>query len=111
MSGYIVRSLPSMTVSTSGGVTSNAIGSLDDAQNLGFVFTTTSTGTNTLEVELTDTGTNFQPLFMTSTGTAITLSTSGVTTITAVAFRQMRISTTGAPASPMTVNVSKQIFV
>jgi hypothetical protein len=99
-----------MTVSTSGGTTSNAIGALDDADNIGLVFQT-SGGTVTLQVELTDTGTNYQPLLITSTGTAMTLSSNGVTTITEIAFRQMRLSLSSAPGGPVTVNVAKQILV
>lgn len=107
----IVRDLPTVTFS-SGATNSPSWKNVDDADVL-VMYCLASTSALTVNVEQSDTGTNFLPLLQDGStgGTPVTVSSSGAVTLTAIAFRQLRFSSTGAVNSGTSVNGSRQIFV
>ena len=108
---YIVRDLPTIAT-TASGTNSNAIGRLDDAANIALWVTTATTTPLQIQVEFSDTGAAFIPLLFNTSGASIqTVTSSGVVHITNIAFRQLRMSSTGTTAAAVSANVTKQISV
>ena len=107
---YIVRDLPIVTFS-SGATASPALGGLDDASSLTLlVGNTTSTGgisTYKVQVELSDTGTNWRDL----STTVQNASTAVSVTVSNISFRQIRLASTAADNSGLSVFAAKQISV
>ena len=115
---HIVRDLPSVTFS-SGATNSPAIAILDDTSVLAiWVGTsgTTSTGTFfTVQGEQSDTGTNFLSLSLNVAGSSgivgITVPATGALILSNVAFRQFRLTATGAVNNALQIFATKQISV
>jgi hypothetical protein len=125
---YTVRDLPRFTPSSSGSVTSNEIGSLDDAEAIG-IYITSSANTGSSATGLIVQVAQYDPaigpigtqstqwfrLVLASTvtgGSTFTLSTGSGHTIAEVAFRGIRLhGLTSAPAGEVLGFVTKQILV
>lgn len=107
MSFWVVN-LPDLTISNAG-TTSNAIGSIDDAEAIVIYAPATLTGTVTVQVEPTETGTAWVDL--TSGGSDVTIAAGNSVTITEGGFRQLRLSSSAAEGAARVFSVTKQFLV
>lgn len=103
-----VTDLPSITIAINTS-TGNAIGFFDDALGLEIYAPASLDGTCTLEVEPSSTGTSF--VTQQSGGSDVTIPAGKATTISPVAFRQMRIVSAASESAARVFRVTKSIVV
>lgn len=91
---------------SSGATASPAVGGIEDAEAITIAISSASTSSLTVQVELTSTGTTFKDLLnpASTAGTFYQAAASGVIMVSPVAFRQFRLTSTGAVDGATNIN-------